>query len=334
MSNMSTKFRKIKFRLLKFIKDILREKKIYEIAVDLSSKDLREYYFIMDEEKLRAGYGQNFHFDEEGIPLIPTYIDVDEQKLVYYPISIGQFGLAIFHTYLKTKSEEDAKRFLKIVDWFYDNRISNENLGCYWLTNVPKPEYKMMKPWPSAFAQSRAISILLRGYQLTNDEKYQEAATQALQIFDVPASRNGVTIFTKSGPVYEEYPTSFPTIVLDGSLFSLFGLVDYIRAGKEAKLAKRLFDQGIQAIIALLPKYDLGFWIKYNLCSEPFYPKIDPATVTYFRLVLAQLEILHKITGEKQFAQIKSKWEKYDRFLNRVRMYWLKYRALKKLNRL
>ena len=320
--------------LRKFLKDIGRAEKIYDVSEDLNSPRLGEYYFIMDEEKLRSGYSQSFQFDEQGIPLIPTYIDVAERKLIYYPISIGQFGLAIFHSYLKTNSPNDRNRFLKIVDWFYDTRISDERMGDYWLTDVPKPEYRIHKAWPSAFAQSRGISILLRGHQLTDDEKYLDAATKALKIYEIPAAKNGVTTFTEYGPVYEEYPAPFPTLVLDGSIFSLFGLYDYIRAGPNTDMAQRLFDEGIQALTGILPQYDLGFWIRYNLCDQAFYPKMDPATVSYFRLVIGQLELLHKLSGKSEFLQIGKKWKEYDRFFNILRMYGLKYKALRQLNRL
>ena len=331
---MPSKIEKTIFMLKKLRRDIFRKKVIYELAPDVHSPELREYYFVMDEAQLRAGYSQNFHFDADGIPMIPTYIDVAERKLIYYPISIGQFGISIFHTYLKTRAETDKQRFLKIVDWFYDNRSRDARLGDYWLSDVPKPEYRVFEPWPSAFAQSRGLSILLRGWQLTGESKYFDAATAALKIFRIPAAEGGVTTFTDAGPMYEEYPAPFLTAVLDGAIFSLFGLFDYIRAVKDHGEARELFDAGITALRGNLPKYDLGFWIRYNLCNQPFYPKLDPAHLAYFRLIMTQLELLHRMTGDAFFRDIAEKWRKYDRLPNILRMYWLKYRALKKLNRL
>lgn len=328
------KLRKSIFMLKKFWKDVRRKGTIYQVADEVHSPQLREYYFVMDEEKLRAGVSQNFHFDEAGIPMIPTYIDVEERKLIYYPISIGQFGLAIFHTYLKTRSRDDAQRFMHIAQWFYENRRTDSHKGDYWLTDVPKPEFRISDPWPSAFAQSRALSILLRAYQMTHEERYREVAAASLKIFQIPAAEGGVTTFTEHGPVYEEYPAPFPTMVLDGSIFSLFGLFDYLRVFPDDSLARKLFDEGIAALIALLPEYDLGYWIRYNLCREPFYPRLDPATIMYFRLVTAQLRLLERMSGRREFAEIADRWERYDRLPNKIRMYWQKYRALRQLNRL
>ncbi|RMF58712.1 MAG: hypothetical protein D6748_08060 [Calditrichaeota bacterium] len=320
--------------LRKLKRDLSRGELIYPVAEEVHSPELREYYFIMEEKALKAGISQNFHFDEEGIPIIPTYIDVEERRMIYYPISIGQYGLSIFHTYLETGDEADRERFLKIVQWFYQNAQQDEKRGCFWLTDVPKPEFKIYSPWPSAFSQSRGISILLRGYQLTGEKAYLSMAGEALKIFQIPAAKGGVTTFTDVGPIYEEYPAPFLTAVLDGTIFSLFGLYDYVRAGEDTSLARKLFDEGISALKAILPRYDLGYWIRYNLCDQPFYPKIDPATITYFRLVNSQLRILHRITNEPFFLEIADRWKNYDHLFNILRMYLVKYIALRKLNRI
>jgi hypothetical protein len=331
---MSNKLDKIIFMAKKLKKDLSRGALIYDLADCVHSEELKEYYFVMDENDLKAGMSQNFHFDENDIPMIPSYIDVREKRLIYYPISIGQFGLAIFHTFLKTNSRKDKARFLNIANWFYDNRINDDKLGDYWLADVAKPEFRIFNPWPSAFAQSRGISILLRAFQLTGENKYFNVATNALKIFDVPSDQNGVTTFTKYGPAYEEYPAPFPTLVLDGFIFSLFGLYDYVRVERGNLQAKALFDKGVTTLKDILPQYDLGFWIKYNLCSQPFYPQIDPASITYFRLVNSQLRLIYRITDNSAFVKIADKWKNYDRFINVLRMYWLKYQALRKLNRL
>lgn len=331
---MAGKLEKVFFMGRKFLKDIRRGDRIYDLAEEVHSAELREYYFVMDEEKLRAGQSQNFHFDEAGIPMIPTYIDVEERKLVYYPISIGQFGLAIFHTFLRTGSDDDRRRFLQIADWFRDHRETDNRLGDYWLTHVPKPEYRIFEPWPSAFAQSRGISILLRAWQLTGDDHYRKIVSNALKIFEIAAADGGVTTFIDAGALYEEYPAPFPTVVLDGTIFSLFGLYDFVRVFPEHQQAEVLLSKGLEGLKAVLPDYDLGYWIKYNLCTADFYPRLDPATIMYFRMINTQLQLLERISGDSFFADIAKKWRAYDKPANILRMYFLKFRALRQMNRL
>ncbi len=331
---MPGKVQKAAFMLRKFWKDITRDRQIYHLSEDLHSSTLGEYYFLMTEEQMRSGHSQQYHFDSEGIPIIPTYIDVEERKLIYYPISIGQYGLAIWHTFLKTRSEADKNRFLKIADWFYRNRVEDEKLGAYWLTDVDKPAYRIRKPWKSAFSQARAINILLRAYQLTGWKPYEEAARLALKPFRFSVQEGGVTTFTDFGPFYEEYPASVPVLVLNGMIFSLCGVYDFVRTHPEEEDARKIFDEGVKTLVGILPEFDMGFWSKYSLCQADFHPEVDPATIGYHHLHIIQLELMHRLTGEETFREFAERWKQYARIKNYFRMYAIKYRALKKMNRL
>ena len=326
--------------MLKKFRNDLNANKNIEISNDLTSANLGYYYIPFDENISKLN--KLLHsFDTDGIPLNTTYIDVKEQKLHYYPISIGQYGLSVFHSYLKTNSEEKKEHFLRIAEWFYNNKTEDDELGVYWLTDVEKPEYKVTKPWKSAFTQSRGLSIMMRAWQLTGDNKYLEACKKALIPFTKDISHGGVTVDLNSkNAFYEEYVAEKPTRVLDGHIFSLWGLYDFIRAIDKEKeqeaflLAKELFDKGIEGLISSLPKYDMGFWVLFNRCELDHYPKKDPCTIGYIRLVTKQLEVLYNITKRKELKQFSTKFSKYDRLTNIIRMYFIKFRALKQLQRL
>ena len=119
------------FMLDKLLTDLKSPKSRYPIANDLNNPQLGYYYFIFEEKRVAAGKDQKLisRFDENGIPINKTYIDVLEKDYVYFPISIGQMGIAIFHTYLMTKSSEDKNRFLKFVDWFYHHATVDNETG-------------------------------------------------------------------------------------------------------------------------------------------------------------------------------------------------------------
>ncbi len=330
------KTKKILFMLNKFFQDISKKKVVYDIASNLHSSHLDQYYFIFHENRLQKGKDQSLikRFDRDGIPINKTYVDVNSQDYVYFPISIGQMGLAVFHTYLKTKSTVDENRFMKFVDWFYNNAESNQKVGIRWLTHVSLPQYKNPGPWQSAFAQSRGVSILLRGYQITGDQKYAETAEKALLPFTQPVSDGGVTSFTKWGPFYEEYTAEVPTLVLNGMIFSLCGLYDFVRVFPENKESVKIFREGIDTLKNILPEYDLGYWSRYNLCKAEWYPEIDPATVGYQRLHIAQLNMLFQLTGEPIFQTYAQCFRKQDNLHHMIKMYRVKYAALKKMKRL
>lgn len=333
------KYKKIRFMLNKIYTDLTVNKVPFKLSDDLHSQKLGEYYLLFEEDPQKLNKLIN-DFDEKGVPLNTTYIDVNTSELHYYPISIGQYGLAVFNSYIHTNDEKKKNHFLNIADWFYENKNEDNELGAFWLTDVPKPEYKVYKPWKSAFTQSRAISVLLRAWQCTNDEKYLDLSKKALLPFTKDIKDGGVTAFTKYGPFFEEYVASEPTMVLDGHIFSLFGLYDFYRAVKNDKdhkhntKAKQLFDEGVESLINWLPKYDLGFWLRFNMCRMDHYPKIDPCTIGYLNLVTLQIKLLYKLTQRTEFNEYYKKIEGYNNIYNKLRMYPVKYKALKKLDRL
>ncbi len=330
------KLKKVLFMLNKFRTDLKRRNWSYTITDDLHSQILGEYYFLFEEQRIASGKDQNLikKFDENGIPLNRTYIDVSENRYIYFPISIGQMGLAIYHTYLKSNMKKDRERFINFVRWFYNNADINDKLGARWLTNVQLPQYQNPGPWQSAFSQSRGISILLRGYQLSEEKSYAKMAEQALKSFQYSSSEGGVTSFTKWGPFYEEYISSVPTMVLNGKIFALFGIYDFVRVFPENKTAKKLFNDGIHTLEKILSEYNLGFWSRYNLCKAPWHPEVDPATIGYQRLHITQLKILYQLTQKEIFNEYAKLFRQQETYLNMVRMYIQKYKSLKKIGRL
>lgn len=320
--------------------DVFNRQQPYLIAGNLVSQQLDEYYFVFEEDPAKLNSLLSA-FDKNGIPLNSAYIDVVEPKTHYYPITIGQYGLAVFHSWLRDKNIGKKAHFLRIADWFYENKTENEQLGTYWLTDVPKPEYKIETPWKSAFSQSRGLSILLRAWQLTGDDKFLEVCKKAIIPFTFDIEDGGVTANLKNGhPFYEEYVASEPTMVLDGHIFSLFGIYDFIRAISPSidqyyqELAITIFNDGIDSLIYWFPQFDLDYWLRFNFCQMEHYPAIDPCTIGYLRLISTQLEVLYNITSKKELQEFKNKLATYDKIGNILRMYRVKYRALKKLSRI
>ncbi len=325
--------------MLQKLKRDLFSKSSLKISTDTES-ELREYYLLFEEDpkKLNRLIAE---FDEEGIPLNTTYIDVEEKKLHYYPISIGQFALSVYHTWLRSGNQEKGAHFLRIAEWFFNNKFENEQSGTYWLTDVPKPEHHITSPWKSAFAQSRALSVMLRAWQITSEDKYLDCCKKALIPFTKDIKEGGVAIRRIKGETfYEEYVAQYPTRVIDGHIFSLFGLYDFVRAvpeelDKEAhQLAKKLFNEGVEGLANQWQKLDLGFWIRYSLSEVPGYPADDPCTYGYLRLIQTQLKILINITKHPELEKFYQKTIQVDKSVNIFRMYQLKYKSLKKLNRL
>jgi heparosan-N-sulfate-glucuronate 5-epimerase len=327
------------FMLKKLIRDLKSTVPDLNMEVNQSSLDYYYFKFKLNLKKLNRLI---IDFDQDGIPLNRPYIDVENVNSNYYPITIGQYGLAVYHSWLEKKETKHKAQFLNIADWFTTQCIIDERLGGYWLTEVPKPEFKVFDPWKSAFSQSRGISILLRAYQLTGDISYFLRAEKALTPFTFSTLNGGVAVdLDEEMAFYEEYVAEKPTRVLDGAFFSLFGVYDFIRVTNELpdyresnQLAQEIFRKGINGLKFWLPKFDMGYWVYYNRCEIDGYPQNDPCTIGYLRLVTAQLIIIHQITGDDFFREMGMKFEGYLKPLNILKMYKEKFKALKKLNRL
>jgi hypothetical protein len=314
------KFNKVFFYLKKLFRDLFNPL-IYKTNIDKTSI-LGEYYFVFSEEELLAGGSQNFHFDENGIPIIPTYIDIEEKSFHYYPISIGQYALAIFHTYLKSNDSKDKERFLIIADWFVDNQ---DDQG-YWTAQVQEKKYNLEIGWVSSMAQGRVLSVLLRAYQITNNKKYYKSALQGLETF---SDTSKFLNYYKNNIFYEEYPSKPGSFVLNGMIFALWGLYDFIRLDGNAN-ARKYFDEGISSLKNMISQYDIGDWSCYDLRQETWNKKyLNPCTVHYQYIHINQLYVLYHLTEENIFLDYSYKWKKYDNLLNRIKMYVKKYAVIK-----
>jgi hypothetical protein len=311
-----------------------------EVNLDAPPGELGRYYLEFEEKRSRLN--RLIHsFDAEGIPLNAAYIDVENPRLHYYPITIGQYGLAVFHSWLATGDAGKRDHFLRVAGWFMRHKLGKKGMGYYWLTAVPKPEFDVRLPWKSAFTQGRAISILARAWQLTGDYSYLAVATGALIPFARDISEGGVSVDRAAGETfYEEYVAALPTRVLDGHMSSLFGLLDSVRAVPASqypaghRLARGLFDEGVEGLIRQLPGFDLGYWVRFARCDLPGYPVEDPCTVGYLRLVRKQLLVLSHVTGREELLQFARKCKRYNTLPRVLKMYRAKFRALKKLDRL
>ena len=330
--------KKVFFMLRKIFRDLFVRQMSPLGEWDGNSLGAYYFRFILDKKKVNRLIAD---FDEDGVPFNTTYIDVEEAKLHYYPITIGQYALAVFHAYLDTEEEAHKAHFLRIADWFCAHSTEDEKLGVYWLTDVPKPEYRVYEPWKSAFSQSRGLSVLLRAWQLTGEAKYLALAKKALLPFTYDIAEGGVAVdMTADAALYEEYVAAKPTRVLDGHNFSLFGVYDAVRAitpevDEEAhQLARSIFDKGIQGLIQRLPDYDMGYWMQFNLCDLDFYPPADPCTIAYLRIVKAQLQIFNAISPHPVLENYVDKLKHYDRLPNIIKMYRQKFKALRQMNRL
>ncbi len=259
-------------------------------------------YYLNFESKLN--YPEKM--DENGIPLWRT----SNEPYFYHPIVIAQYALGIYeHLYQSDFKDYRLKeKFFNQVKWLKENFTEIE-CGKVWLIYYDIPLYKMVKPWYSALAQGEVISVLTRAYLLNEDETLLSICEDAIKPFLVEVKNGGLVNYFDDIPVFEEYPSRYKTVaVLNGFIFSLFGLYDFYLVSKN-KNAEHLFRQGIDSVKKLLPYYDTGYWARYYLFD---YPKEYVASFTYISIMFEQLKVLYYLTGEEIFNHYSVKWKQYS----------------------
>lgn len=198
---------------------------------------------------------------------------------------------------MTTHDEIYKNKLIACANWAVENQ--QEDGG--WVTFAyENPEH----PY-SSMAQGEGISMLIRAHIVSNDERYLSAIHNAKEFMLKSIYNGGTTEYGENYVLLYEY-TSEP-LVLNGWIFSYWGLHDYSIAVKDKAVEKTL-NSTLKTMIKMLPKYDLGYWSRYDLTKRIASP-------FYHRLHIAQLKVMFDLTGEKVFETYASKWERYDKNL-------------------
>jgi hypothetical protein len=269
---------------------------------DYDPATLRGYYIDFSS---KTGYPGPF--DERGVPLL-DYKGV--LGIRYNACAVAQYALGVLEQYYRTGDSAHLDLFLRLADWLVANIRTLDSGLAGWPYDFKDGGYVLAQmPWFSALAQGQAISVLLRAYRLSGRGEYTQAATAAFQVFHSPVEKGGVRSYDAEGHLFfEEAPTTPPSYILDGFMFSLFGVYDYyLVMGDKDALA--FFREGVRTLEACLAKYDLGFWSRADLYSDK--PKMI-ASPFYHHLHVEQLRVLYRITSSEPLRYYAERWARFQ----------------------
>lgn len=283
-------------------------------------RQLGEYYMDFSE---KAGY--QGHYDRDGIPMLNYR---GRTGLQHNPIVVAQWGLGNHSLWRRTGESSRKEKLLLAADWLC-NHLELNSLRVWVWNHFFDWEYRtrLKAPWYSGLAQGQGISLLLRAYLETGDQRFAGAAERAFASFGVPVAEGGVAFTDPNGDLwFEEYIVSPPTHILNGFIWTIWGVYDYFLATSSPK-ALELFERSTQTLRRNLARYDLGFWSLYER-SGTRLPMV--ASPFYHRLHIVQLRVMHRLTGDRIFTEYADRWQDY--FRNRAkRMRALCYKTAFKL---
>jgi hypothetical protein len=268
----------------------------------LDNKLQGKYYLDMSSKADYPG-----KLDENNVPLL-----VLDQKNYHSPVTIAQYALGNYDKYQATGDNRFLENFFCAANWFATNCMTI-NSSCVWYSYFENRLYSLKVPWASALSQGQGISVLARAYIISKQPRYLNIALRAAKLFEVPVNKGGVkTLIEKKHVFYEEYPSDEASLVLNGFIFSLWGLYDLYLVTKE-KVILHLYEEGLKTLITILPKYDFFGWSRYDLYSFSI-PNVT--SIFYHRLHIEQLKVMYQLTGNQIFQKYLTIWSKGERNLS------------------
>jgi heparosan-N-sulfate-glucuronate 5-epimerase len=273
--------------------------------------------------------------DEEGIPLVDyeRHSRIQGGGKEYFAVTIAQYALGNFELWLETRWDKYREKFLRLAHWLETNAETVGKDVVVWSAKFDWPAFGLSAPWISSMAQGEAVSVLLRAHQIERREVSLELTRKAAASFFIPVGEpGGVKYVDKDGDVwFEEYITEPPAHVLNGFVFSLFGLLDYARVTGDEK-ARKAWEQGVLTLERKLHLFDTGCWSRYDLLRDRVASEFYHGNIH-----VPLLKAMHLATGKQVFLDFAQRWERYQRSRlcrTRAKYYRFPSRALGRIVRL
>lgn len=232
--------------------------------------------------------------DSQGVPVT----DIGAKDTVYFPIDIFQYGLGFYDLYLQGINIEDSYfHFIAISEWAYSMQREDGSWDCF--GPIGSQKYTV-----SSMGQGEGCALLLRAAIETGEKKYADAAKRAIDFMLIPTEAGGTTYYWNDKVILEEYAHPEHCVVLNGWIFSIFGLYDYVKYSHDSKY-EELLNKTIRSMIEMLPCFDRGYWSNYDKNGRIASPN-------YHKLHLGLLEAMEQISGDSIFREYMNKWKKYQ----------------------
>ena len=210
-------------------------------------------------------------------------------------------------------SNAHETQFISAAKWLLNNQDEAGGWPIKVTRRLSNGELVLHPGWYSAMGQGQAISLLTRMYHKTKDNLYLDAAINALNLFSIDSSEGGIrTYFANKFVWFEEYPTIPSSFVLNGFIYSLFGLYDLkMSCNKECEEANNLFEKGMESLKQLLSLFDTGSGTLYDLRHFSLKSSPNLARWDYHTTHINQLLFLNTILNETVFKNTAKRWIGY-----------------------
>lgn len=253
-------------------------------------------------------------FDGRAERLGPYYISFGAEAVSKSPSDAFRFGLDEHARWVRWGDANARERFLARAEWAaLAQKTSAGVRGSYAFARGDEA-YGCSRGFRSAAAQGEAISLMLRAYEETHDERYLERAADAAVPLCVEVCDGGVMCRKGDDVFFEEAAGTLPSHLLFGWISALWALFELTRTPNGEHL-DGLYRQSLATLEKYLPCYDAGSWSYANLLAAPSgFRRFASARRHAFHV--AQLDVLISMTKSELITVVAERWRRYARSLD------------------
>lgn len=234
----------------------------------------------------------------------PDQLPMEDQLFVV----MAQWGLGAYEHYLHERDASWLSAAEAVCEYLVGVQTQDGARAGAWIHRASlRHTFDVGPNWISAMAQGEGASLLVRVHLETGKQAYADAARLALRPVDIPTVQGGAMAPLDDGFIPEEYPTSPPSMVLNGAIFALWGYYDVATALGDDR-ARARFDLGVATLAQNLWRWDTGHWSRYDLHPHPIKNLATPA---YHELHANQLRAMQFVAPREEFAVTAERFARY-----------------------
>jgi hypothetical protein len=261
----------------------------------------QDFYRLMKPAPLKP---LKTEFDQYGIPMYQKE-DGTDNTLYNHPVRLAHNIINFITSYKMTNDKRYLTEAKKYAQRLSDIAVEQDGAIFFpydFAINLHDLPTEQMKPrWYSGMAQGQALSAFVRLYQITHDTNYLKLADKTyLSLRQLKSKKHPiwVSMIDQQGYFWmEEYPMEKPSHILNGFIFSIFGLYDYYQVSKQEEV-KEFIQASITTVYDNIERYRVPDDASY------YGLKLDHQSKHYHHVHTDQLETLFHITGDSYFHEM------------------------------
>lgn len=213
-----------------------------------------------------------------------------------------QVALGLVNTYINTSDSRYLDRALKISEQLVKDYAEITDNRLYLWHDYYQPSYMLKPKWLSGMAQGEFCSLSLRLYSITSDDRFLTLANKSMRVMLAPVEKGGTSICKNGYLWFEEYVNvNYPNYVLNGNVFSILAIFDYIRILNDDQM-KATLELTLNALRLELPKFTRDHFSFYDL-------RKTMADTSYNDLHAKQMAVLFLLTNDNTFLEFSQKFQ-------------------------